>query len=74
MGGGVLALLLVAGLTALGIWIGHTTPFSDWRTLRGWAFATFLFGLLVGPSEILSRYRDEPLLAATASFCLAYLE
>ena len=73
LGAGFLILLAVAGVTALGIWIGHTSPFAAWKTLSGWAFATFLFGLLVGLSEILSRYRDEPVLAASTAFGLAYL-
>ena len=73
VGGCVLILLAVTGLTALGIWIGHSNPFTPWTVLSSWAFATFLFGVLVGLSEILSRYRDEPLLAATTTFGLAYL-
>lgn len=73
LGGSVLALLAVAGVIALGIWIGRTSPVVEWKTLTGWAFAAFLFGVLVGLSEILSRYRDEPLLAASTAFGLAYL-
>jgi hypothetical protein len=72
-GGGILVLLAVAGLVGLGIWIGYTNPATESQRLVSWAFATFLFGVLVGLSEILSRYRDEPLLAASTAAGLGYL-
>jgi hypothetical protein len=73
VGGSALAFLAVFAILALGIWLGHTTSFTGWKTLAGWAFASFLFGITVGLSEILSRYRDEPVLSATTSFGVAYL-
>src|SRR5262249_14743193 len=39
-------------------------PADPQQTRIAWAFASFVFGAIVGLSEILSRYRDEPLLAA----------
>jgi hypothetical protein len=39
----------------------------------GWAAATFFFGSLVGFAEILSRYRDEPLLATLTNAGMSYL-
>lgn len=68
LGASFLTLMAVAAITALGIWIGHTNPFTTWERLTGWAFATFLFGFLVGLSEILSRYRDEPVRATSTIF------
>jgi hypothetical protein len=46
LGASFLTLMAVAAITALGIWIGHTNPFTTWERLTGWAFATFLFGSL----------------------------
>jgi len=63
-GSGILILLAVAGLIALGVWIGRAIPADPYQKGIAWAFASFLFGAIVGLSEILSRYRDEPLLAA----------
>jgi hypothetical protein len=39
----------------------------------GWACGSALFGMSVGFSEILSRYRDEPLLACSTSGGVLYL-
>jgi hypothetical protein len=63
-GSGFLILLAVSGLIALGVWIGRAVPAGPQQKGIAWAFASFLFGAIVGLSEILSRYRDEPLLAA----------
>src|ERR1017187_6906218 len=73
VGAGVLVLIGASGMTALGICIGRFTIATPLQRLFGWMFATFVFGSLVGRSEILSRYRDEPLLAASTNFGLAYL-
>lgn len=72
-GATVLVLLGFLGMFGLGMILARATQALDpWRVL-GWAFASLLFGALVGLSEILSRYRDEPLLAATTVFGLSYL-
>ena len=39
----------------------------------GWACGSALFGMSVGFSEILSRYRDEPILACTTNGGVSYL-
>lgn len=66
-------LLVMFVYLAIGIVLGHATPaVGPWRVFF-WASASMLFGALVGLSEILSRYRDEPILAATTPFGLAYL-
>jgi hypothetical protein len=70
---GAFLVLLIFGLIVLGVWIGRTTPSTPAQQVIGYAAATFLFGFLVGLSEILSRYRDEPLLAAGTAFGVAYL-
>lgn len=70
---GILALICVLGLVSLGIYLGRSNLPTPSRSLFGFAIAAFAFGLLVGLSEILSRYRDEPLLAATTNIGLSYL-
>ncbi len=69
------ALLLFAifVMVGLGVWIGRRSTPTPLETLLLWAFATFVFGALVGLSEILSRYRDEPLLATATNFGISYL-
>jgi hypothetical protein len=64
------ALLIII---ALGIWIGFKSDPKTFPVLTSGALAAFLFGALVGLSEILSRYRDEPLLATVTNSGLAYL-
>jgi ABC-type transport system involved in multi-copper enzyme maturation permease subunit len=67
--------ILVAALfiLAAGVIIGRAVqPASPWHVYF-WAAASLFFGALVGLSEILSRYRDEPILASTTAFGLAYL-
>ena len=66
----LLALLVVAGI---GIVIGHSDSYLSQHKVIGWALTSALFGMLVGLSEILSRYRDEPILAAATSPGIAYL-
>jgi len=57
----------------MGIIIGRTALLeSPWHVF-GYALASLLFGALVGFSEILSRYRDEPLQASITASGLAYL-
>jgi len=68
-----LVLVIAIGFVMLGAWIGRQATPSHTHILLGWAFATFLFGALVGFSEILSRYRDEPLLAAFTGPGASYL-
>ncbi len=73
---GVYGIFLFVGILAtiaLGIWIGRATLPAPIRSVYLWAFATFLFGALVGLSEILSRYRDEPILATVTSSGMSYL-
>jgi hypothetical protein len=70
-----LALLLVFAVLAIvlvGILIGRHTPEGNERIVA-YAAATFLFGVSVGLSEILSHYRDEPLAATATAFGMAYL-
>lgn len=43
------------------------------RAALGWGVLSFAFGPLVGLSEIVSRYRDEPLHATANRFGLGYL-
>src|SRR5579859_5798656 len=69
----IFVFIFVVGLVALGVWMGRSNPSSPAQKLFGYAAAAFLFGVLVGLSEILSRYRDEPLLAASTTFGLTYL-
>jgi hypothetical protein len=70
---GVFLLTGILATIALGIWIGRATLPVPLRSVYLWAFATFLFGALVGLSEILSRYRDEPILATVTSSGMSYL-
>lgn len=70
---GILILIGTLAAVALGLWIGRHVSFTSAQATAGWCFATFLFGLLVGLSEILSRYRDEPLRASATNYGLAYL-
>ena len=66
----LVALLVVL---AAGVVIGSETHALDSWQILGWALASALFGALVGLSEILSRYRDEPVRAATTGAGLSYL-
>jgi hypothetical protein len=73
---GIYSLLLLAAILAiiaLGIWIGRATLPVPLPSAYLWALATFFFGALVGLSEILSRYRDEPMLATATSSGISYL-
>jgi hypothetical protein len=68
----LLVLFGTIGAVELGIWIGRheiSRPYVS----AAWAFATFSLGALVGLSEILSRYRDEPLLATATTSGMSYL-
>jgi ABC-type transport system involved in multi-copper enzyme maturation permease subunit len=66
----LLVLFVVAGI---GIVIGHSDSYLPQNKVIGWALTSTLFGMLVGLSEILSRYRDEPLLASATGAGIAYL-
>jgi len=66
----VLIFLVVAGI---GIVIGHSDSYLPQNKVIGWAITSTIFGMLVGLSEILSRYRDEPLLATATAPGIAYL-
>ena len=71
-----MALLLlgsVLGIVWVGILIGRQTATSAEYLVAYSATATFLFGVSVGLSELLSHYRDEPLAAAATPFGLSYL-
>ena len=63
----------ITGAIGLGIFIGRNMTLSSAQAAYGWTFATFVFGALVGLSEILSRYRDEPLLATATMSGMSYL-
>ena len=69
------ALVVLGTIAAIGIgmWFGHRSSVSHTNALMGWTFVAFAFGVLVGLSEILSRYRDEPLLATATASGLSYL-
>ena len=69
----VLILLAILGIVLLGIFVGHVTTNSTNAIVAFAAAASFLFGVSVGLSEILSHYRDEPLLATATPFGMAYL-
>lgn len=71
--GPILWVLALLGMLGIGIVIGRTGGALDPWKVYGWALASMAFGALVGLSEILSRYRDEPILASTTSFGLSYL-
>ena len=64
---------VTVGTIALGIWIGRKGGGTPIQSLVASIFATFLFGALVGLAEILSRYRDEPTLAAGTMAGISYL-
>ncbi len=67
------ALMALLVVLVLGVVIGSETHALDSWQIVGWALASALFGALVGLSEILSRYRDEPVLASTTGAGLSYL-
>jgi ABC-type transport system involved in multi-copper enzyme maturation permease subunit len=72
-GATILVIVLLLAMLGIGIVLGRTIePIHPWR-VAWWAFGSLVFGALVGLSEILSRYRDEPVLASTTSFGLWYL-
>lgn len=69
----VLAGIFFLAMVGIGIFIGRITePNTTWSVL-GYALTSLLFGVLVGLSEILSRYRDEPIQASTTGSGLIYL-
>ena len=67
----LLFVLLIVVLT--GVVVGHSNAHLPLSRTAGWALATVFFGMLAGLSEILSRYRDEPVLACATSAGAAYL-
>lgn len=71
--GSLLLLAAVFAIAGLGIWIGYQLSYRAAPPVWGAALSAFLFGTLVGLSEILSRYRDEPLLATATSSGTSYL-
>lgn len=72
VGTSLLVIFGTVGLVELGIWIGRH-ELNNASISAAWAFATFVFGASVGLSEILSRYRDEPLLATATNAGVSYL-
>lgn len=69
----LLLLFEVLILRAFALFIITTRSLDQRQEYWGWAAATFLFGSLVGFAEILSRYRDEPLLATLTNAGMSYL-
>jgi hypothetical protein len=69
----ILVLLWSALFAGLGALAGHRAAARDFYPFLLWGIASFSFGALVGLSEILSRYRDEPIRASTTVFGAAYL-
>lgn len=59
--------VVLAGFSALVIWLGWHTSTTFW----GYFLATS-FGAATGVSEIITRYRDEPLLATVNRHGLSY--
>jgi hypothetical protein len=73
LGSWIFVLFGIVGLVELGIMIGRHPYPGDGKTIAGWTLLTFILGSLVGLSEILSRYRDEPLLATATMSGMSYL-
>lgn len=71
LGGALDTILALTGLQAGGQAAGNVA--ADVGALVGWGAASFAFGALVGASEILSRYRDEPLQTISSRYGVAYL-
>lgn len=69
----VLLILETISVAGLGLLVGRATSPTHTGSVVFWSLASFLFGVFVGLSEILSHYRDEPLRAAATSAGLAYL-
>ncbi len=69
------ALLLVGVLLVVGVGavIGRTAEPDGLSRVLFWAMASLVFGMLTGLSELLSRYRDEPILASANPFGIGYL-
>ena len=67
-------LIFLVGLFAFATFLSLSLVSSGypWRTWA-WGYGSVLFGMSVGFSEILSRYRDEPLLACGTSGGVSYL-
>jgi hypothetical protein len=66
-------LILAAALAVLGLWLGHSAIQLPFRAVWLGCFASFVYGGLVGGSEILSRYRDEPVRASLTSAGIVYI-
>jgi hypothetical protein len=60
-------------LTGLGFFVVSIKSLNEPQVYAGWACASFILGALVGFAEILSRYRDEPLLTTFTVSGMAYL-
>jgi hypothetical protein len=69
----LLAVFEIVCLAGVGVFVISTKGLTGQQEYWGWASATFIFGALVGFAEILSRYRDEPLLATFTSSGMSYL-
>jgi hypothetical protein len=73
LGAAIALLILAASLASLGLWIGHSTMKLPFRSIWLGCFASFVFGASVGGSEILSRYRDEPVVASLTGAGIVYI-
>src|ERR1700742_4465686 len=71
--GAVSLIILFLFVAGIGIVIGHSDSCLPQNRVLGWSITATIFGMLVGLSEILSRYRDEPLLACATAPGIAYL-
>ncbi len=71
LGGTFHTILALTGLQVAGQAAGDAAAAVG--ALVGWGGASFAFGALVGASEILSRYRDEPLQTISSRYGAAYL-
>ena len=74
IGSFLVGVVVLVGLPlALGMMIGRATQPDDPGRVYGWAMMSAVFGASVGLAEILTRYRDEPVVASLTPFGLAYL-
>lgn len=66
-------LLVLAAALGIGVALGRAGPPFEARELYAWALVSIVCGMSVGLSEILTRYRDEPVLASTTIYGFSYL-
>ena len=65
--------LLILALIAIFVGVGSGYLSLGWRQHTGYVVLTGALGAIVGASELVSRYRDEPLLALRSTAAFMYL-